>query len=55
MFLKFPEDNTGAHFSHTRDNDSDEEQEEEEDLSTSGIYFDLPASLEELQKELLGD
>jgi hypothetical protein len=25
------------------------------DLSTSGIFFDLPASLEELQKELLGD
>ena len=54
MFLKFPEDDTGAHFSPTRDNNSDEEQEEEEDLSTSGIYFNLPASLEELQKELLG-
>jgi len=32
----------------------DEEQEEEEDLSTSGIYFDLPATLGELRKELLG-
>ena len=48
MFLKFPQDDTSAHFSPTRDNNSDEEQEEEEDLSTSGIYFDLPATLEEL-------
>ena len=55
MLLKFPEEDTTAHLISTRDNNSSEEELEQEDLPRSGVYFDLPATLGKLRKELLHD
>src|ERR1700733_14043067 len=55
MLLEFPEEDTDAHLISTRDNNSSEEDMEQEDLPRSGVYFDLPATLGELRKELLHD
>ena len=53
--LEFPEECTDARFSSTQAQDSNEEDEEQEDLPSAGVYFDLPATLEELRKDLLRD